>query len=138
MTDRRIASSSRSATRNYVELPLGGSPPAQRSNASEQLGKRKGLQQIVVGTGVQAANTIFDRIASGQHQDWRSQSVLAHSLQDLEPASAWKHNVQDYQIEGFGLNQVETFLARMAKAKRILLALQTFLEAPWRVSVRLR
>jgi hypothetical protein len=54
--------------------------------------------------------------------------VLAHGAQDLNAAPAWKHHVQDQQIEGFRLDQVESLLAGTSQRDGILLGFQAFLQ----------
>ena len=129
---QRLAAA-RNGTADHVhfEIPdsqsragLGDSSAAERPDASEQLGKRKGFYEIIVGAGIQAADTIFDGISRRQHQDRRFESVLPHGGQNLKAAPAWKHDVEDDQIEGFRFNQVEAFFAGMGQRNAVLFGLQ--------------
>src|SRR5437016_3420884 len=47
----------------------GGGAPQQRPYTGFEFGNRERLRQIVVGAQIETVHAVFDRIASGQHQD---------------------------------------------------------------------
>ena len=118
---------------------LRGASATQRADASQQFGKRKGLHQIVVGAR-------YPRPRTRSSMASRAVSIRTGVLnpcwrmvaQDLRAASAGKHHVQDHQIEGFGLNQVEAFFAGVRQRPRRTARLAGPPAAPGRASVRLR
>jgi hypothetical protein len=107
---------------------LRDSPAAERPDTGQQFGKCKGLYQIVVGAGIQAAHAIFDCVSGRQHQDGCLESAHTHGRQDLQAASARKHHVQDHQVELLRLSQVESFLAGMRQGNLVLFGLQALLQ----------
>ena len=62
-----------------------GGAAQQRMDARQQLGRRKRLDQIVVRAGFQPLDTVFDRIARGEHQDER---LVARRPQVFQHADA--------------------------------------------------
>ena len=72
----------------------------------QQLGIGKRLDQIVVGAQFQPAHPVFHRIAGGEEQHRRVRRALAHHLHQLPAIEPGQHDVEDYQIERFLLDQV--------------------------------
>ena len=44
-------------------------PACERAETCQQLGEGEGLDGIVVGPAIQAADTVFDGVSGGEHQD---------------------------------------------------------------------
>ncbi len=66
------------AARGGVEVEVPGAehrralhrpPPYESAQPGEQLGEREGLDQVVVGPGVQARDAILDGVAGREHED---------------------------------------------------------------------
>jgi len=70
-------------------------PPAnQRAAPREQLFKGERLDEVIVGSGINAIHPIGESVARGQPQDRRGQALLAHLTQDLEPVAVRQHPIQ--------------------------------------------
>ena len=79
----------------------------QRAQTREQLAQREGLDQVVVGAGIEARHAIVDRIARGEHQDRRPIARLAHAPADLEAVHVGHRDVEDHGVELLGGEAVE-------------------------------
>ena len=66
-------------------LALTGGPPAQqRLHARDDLLHREGLDDVVVGPGLQPADALVDLVARGQHAHGHLVAALAQAAQDLQ------------------------------------------------------
>ena len=59
--------------------------PQQRAQARLELAQREGLDEVVVGPGVEAGDAIVDRLARGQHQHRCAVTRIAQPPADLQP-----------------------------------------------------
>ena len=55
---------------------LGSPAPRQCPYSGEKLGKRKGLNQVIVGPSVESLYSILNRVTSRQDENWRPQASL--------------------------------------------------------------
>ena len=89
VTDRASRSSSRHA----------GAPARESLDAREQLGERKRLGQVVVTARLQPADPVVHGAERAQHQHRRSDSLLAHELDDGQPVDVRQHPIGDHEVE---------------------------------------
>jgi hypothetical protein len=83
----------------------------ERADAREQLRDRERLHQVVVGSTVEPAHAVVDRILGREDQDGRLKTALADGRQDLEPIPVGKHEIQDDAVEQLVVDEEEAFLA---------------------------
>mmetsp|Transcript_31895 Transcript_31895/g.74855 ORF Transcript_31895/g.74855 Transcript_31895/m.74855 type:complete len:356 (-) Transcript_31895:1164-2231(-) len=81
--------------------------PGQRAHPAQQLGQRKGLDQIVVRPVVQAAQPVFERIARAQHQHRQLARPPAHLAHQRQPIPVGQPEVQQHHVEGFVLQLLD-------------------------------
>ncbi len=121
------------APRHKVQLKVGRlqtkdlgwtAPTEQGANAREQFRKRKWLDQIIVGAQIQSEHAVLHAVARGQDENWCLKMALSQRLQDLEPAAAWKHEVQDDQIEGLRIGPEEPVIAGRRDDDLVVLRVQ--------------
>jgi hypothetical protein len=75
--------------------PLRGSAAHQRAQPGQQLAEVEGLDQVVVGADVEAADAVVQLSARGEHEDRRPAVALAQHAADLEAVAVGQHHVQD-------------------------------------------
>ena len=68
--------------------------PQQGAQPRPQLAQREGLDQVVVRAGVEALDTVVDRVARGEHQHRGAVAGLAHAPADLEAVEAGHADVE--------------------------------------------
>ncbi|MOA31547.1 hypothetical protein D3C78_1527100 [compost metagenome] len=74
----------------------------QRTDARLQLREFEGLDQVVVGAGVQPGDAIFHAVQRGQQQDRQRRLVHAHVAQHLQAALAGQADIEDHRVERLG------------------------------------
>ena len=98
-----------------TESTSGGHATAayHRLDPGQQLGEGKRLDQVVIRAGIQTADTVGDRVASGQHEHRRFDAALAERFQDIETVPARKTEVEEDEVEPLGncLVREKTLLA---------------------------
>src|SRR5829696_7898779 len=72
-----------------------GAAAQQRPHSREQLVQSKGLDEIVVGAGVEAFYSVSDRVTRGQHQHRDVVAGSPEAATDLEPVDLRHQDVQD-------------------------------------------
>ena len=72
-------------------------PAKQRAHPREKLVVGERLDEIVVGTGVQAGDAVGDGVAGGQHQD-RDVRSGAQPPAHLDAVDARQHHVEDDEV----------------------------------------
>ena len=96
---------------------LRAAPPQQGPDAGLQLAQGKGLDQIVVGPGIQAQHAVGHGIAGRQHDDRHLHAVFpAQGAAQADAVQAGEHDVQHHQVELAGRRHLE---ARTAVAGAI-------------------
>ena len=119
--------------RDEIDLEVGGlqskdvrrpATTQQRADAREQFRQRERLDEIVVRAEIEPEHTIVDPVACGQNQDRRFDVPFAQRLQDLEPAPAGQHQIEDDQVEQLGVRAVEPVLSRRRDDDVVVLGLQ--------------
>src|SRR3990167_933758 len=83
--------------------------PQDGLDTRHQFGEGKGLDQIIVSTGLQALQAVIQGIAGGQHE-YRHVilAIFAQTLAQLITVNAWQHDVQHDQVIVTGTGQVQT------------------------------
>jgi len=80
-------------------LDDGVTAPSKRLDARQQFDERKGLDQIVVATGPQAAHPIIDFSQRTYDQDRRSDAHVAQSTHDCDSIDVREHAIdRDHRI----------------------------------------
>ncbi len=82
-------------------------PPEQGLDARDQLGEGEGLDQVVVGPLVEAADAIVDVVLRGEDHDRGVDPVAADAAKDLQPLDVGEHEVEDDHIVRFVGGEVE-------------------------------
>ena len=66
----------------------------QGPNACLEFRQREGLDQVVVGTGVQSGHAVRDSVARGEHEDGQLfQPFLTQCTAHAEPVESWQHDI---------------------------------------------
>jgi len=79
--------------------------------ARGQFAQVEGLEQVIVGTGLQAGDPVADGIARGKHQHRQLQALLAQASQQGEAVFVGQAEVEYQHIEmrraqqGFGIRR---------------------------------
>lgn len=68
-----------------------------------QLAQVEGLEQIIVGTGLQAVDPVGNRVAGSEHQHRQALALLTQALQQFETIFVGQAQVQHHDIEGGSL-----------------------------------
>jgi len=90
---------------------LGRAPPPERAKARQQLAEVEWLHQVVVGSRVEPGDAVMNRIARGQHQDGRPDTISAQAPADLDAVDARERDVQDEHVVTARLRHPERVLA---------------------------
>ena len=67
--------------------------------AGSEFTQVEGLEQVVIGTGLQAVDTVGDRVTGGQDQHWQFKALLAQLLQQLEAIFIGQAQVEHHDVE---------------------------------------
>ena len=101
VTARVALSNVRSPTWND-DLMRGRSAPAERADPREQHRKRKRLDQVVVGAGVEAGDDVACRVTRGQHQHRGLVAARAQPADDFDAVKPRQHQVEHDHVEAPG------------------------------------
>ena len=74
----------------------GGLAAQQRLHARDHLLHREGLDDVVVGPGLQPADALVDLVARGEHADGHLVAALAQAAQDLEAVEVGHVQVEQH------------------------------------------
>ncbi len=99
----------------------------QRPQAREQLLALEGLDEVVVGAGVEPRDAGVDRVARGQHED-RDVAVGAQRAGDVDAVELGQPEVEDDEIGGERVGVGEGRLAVRARPHLVALHAQRALE----------
>src|SRR5262249_44390876 len=86
-------------------------PSCKRSHARQQSFERKGLDEIVVGTDVEALDAVRHRVAGSDDEDGRASATGAHALQYRQAVETGQHQIEDYHVIIVFDGVPESFLA---------------------------
>ena len=101
--------------------------PQQGAHARQQLLALEGLDEVVVGAGVEALDARLQRVARGEHQD-RDVVALAQAAGDLHAVELRQAEVEDHQVGDERARRVERRLAVERQPDLVALQAQRALE----------
>lgn len=81
-------------------FPGGDSPPQQGSDAGREFFEGKGLDQVVVGPGIQTQDPISDPIPGREHEDGRTAARGPQATANLDPVYVRKAQVENDNVVG--------------------------------------
>ena len=84
---------------------------AEGTDAGEELFQREGLDQVVVGPGVEALDAVGDLASSGQHQNGSGDLLGPQGAGDLHTGHLRQHEVENNDVVGAAGGEVVAFLA---------------------------
>ena len=82
-------------------------PAQQGAQPRPQLAQREGLDQVVVGAGVEALDAVVDRVACGEHEHRGAVAGLTHAPTHLEAVDPGHAHVEDHGVGRRGGQAVE-------------------------------
>lgn len=74
---------------------LDGIAAGDGSEPGVKFGEGEGLDEVVIGSGVESGDSIFDGVAGGEHEDGGCIAHVAEGLADLDPVFDWDHEIED-------------------------------------------
>src|SRR2546425_20688 len=97
------------------QTPAAVEPSNQRAHASEQFGDGERLGQVVIGAGIKAFDSLFDKCASREHKNGSVDARAAKYAANLDAAQARQSDVEhDAVVRNFS-GQLERLLAVLRK-----------------------
>jgi D-alanyl-D-alanine carboxypeptidase/D-alanyl-D-alanine-endopeptidase (penicillin-binding protein 4) len=81
--------------------------PLQRAHARQQFIDVEGLDQVIVGAGVQPRDALRRGVARREHQHRRGAAAGAQVAQHLQPVHAGQAQVEDHEVERAGAQRGE-------------------------------
>ena len=103
--------------------------PQERADARQQLPEREGLDQVVVGAGVEPLDLVLDGVAGREHEDLRVHAARAQLAAELEAvARARQHQVEDDEVRRRGHDLFEPRVGIARHVDRIALLGQPLLQ----------
>ena len=121
------------SARDQVHLEIGnrqaqrfGGPPApdERSNPGQQLGEGERLDQIIVGSAVEADHPILERIARRQDEHRRVDAALPQRAENLQPIASGQHEVEQNDVETLRCDTEERSFARVLDDRLVSFTLE--------------
>ena len=82
-------------------------PPQEGTYPGEQLLEREGLDEVVVGAGVEPGDPVRDRVARREHQDGCPVPLPPHSPADGQPVDRGHEDVEDDQLRLLAPDRLE-------------------------------
>jgi len=79
-----------------------------------QLGEGEGLHEIIVRAGFEAPDAVLDSVLGGQDEDRQLHAPLAQGGQELEPAHAGQHEIEEEEVEAVRRQEGQSVLGLMA------------------------
>lgn len=100
----------------------------ERADARRELSQRKWLAKIVVGTCIQAINTVFDHCASGEEQHGKVNALPSPTAEQLKTRSVWQGDVEHDHVMSVRTNRCVSFVTPTDDIGRDPFKLQANLE----------
>ena len=85
----------------------GGITAGEGAQAGEEFRNSERLDEIVVGTRVEALYFVLCGVFGGEHDDRRVETGFAEAFADFEPGDAGEHDVEDEDVVVLGEGEVE-------------------------------
>src|SRR5437870_1576145 len=98
----------------------------QSAYAREQLRKRKGLDEVVVGAAIESFHPIVDGVLRGEDQDGGVEPTLAERGQDFNTITSGQHEIENHEVEELVVHEEESFLSRGRDLNVVVLRLEPF------------
>lgn len=97
---------------NLEEFGFCGSGSAEEgADAGEQFGEGEGFDEVIIGPGFEAVDTIADGITGGEHEDAGGGPGVAELGKDIETIFAGEQDIQDEEVVKIGGSEVEAVLS---------------------------
>ena len=96
------------------------------AQAGEEFFEGKGLGEVVVGAGVEAADEVGDGVLGSEHEQGRGDVLGAQALGDLVAVERGHHDVEDDDIEFVVAGEFEAFVAIARADDRVALFRESF------------
>src|SRR5690606_414291 len=106
------------------QIELAGAAAVQGLEPGEQLGEREGLDQIVVGAGLEPGDALADAAAGGQHQHGCAQAGVAPATKHAGAVEIRQHPVEDDRVVVDVAGLAERLLAAGAQVDAVTLFAQ--------------
>jgi hypothetical protein len=100
--------------------------PQESAQPRQQLAKLEGLDQIIVGAGIEAAHAVVGSVTRGEHQNGEAQARLSQLPANLEAIGRGNHDVENGQIVCADGSLIERVFAVGGHIHGIGLLAQTF------------
>jgi iron(III) transport system substrate-binding protein len=88
-------------TNGYERVGIAGMAPQQRPDPGPQFGRIERLGQVIVGTGIQPAHLVFDRVSCRQDKDGGIAAAQASALDEVEPTHSRQTQIDCKEIVWF-------------------------------------
>jgi hypothetical protein len=88
-------------------LALWRAPAQQRLHARDDLLHGEGLDDVVVGPGLQPADALVDLVARGEHADGHLVTAVAQAAQDLEAVEVGHAQVEQHDRGMYPLGRLQ-------------------------------
>src|SRR5579875_2411676 len=96
-------------------------PPQQGAETGQQLITTERLGQIIISTDIERPNLILIGVPTAQNQD-RDHGLLTNPLANTEPVQSTHHKIQDDQIRGPLLNELNRLLTTAGSTRLVRFA----------------
>ena len=106
-----------------LRLGLGVSAAEQGAHAGDELARREGLDEVVVGTQLEADDAILDLALGGEHDDGHVRG-LADGAADALAGELGEHQVEDDEVERVLLELLDGALPIAHPAHDVVLSLE--------------
>jgi hypothetical protein len=112
-----------------LHILLQGRPaPQQRLHPDGELGHGHGLDDIIVGAGLEIFQLAVQVAARGQHQRRHGVTIFAQALEEAGARAIRKLDIQDHQVVVIRLGIFQPVFGRQHTVHRIAFRLQAALE----------
>src|SRR6202789_564760 len=83
----------------YTRTPAPRGPEHHQTHAGGDLVQIEGLDDVIVGTGVEPRDSVLDFVASRQNDDRRGVAALAQLAQHLDAVAVRQPKIEQHQVE---------------------------------------
>ena len=112
---------------------VGTAAARQGASAGEHVGKGAGLDQVVVGADVKAADSVFHGVARGEDEHGDGGIGATEVAQHFEAIAAGQHEVDEHEVdehevEATLVEETEGFLAAIREGDFVLIGREAWVE----------
>jgi hypothetical protein len=101
-------------------------PSMQCADAREKFRESKGLDQVIVGAGVEAAHAVIHGAPRSEDQDWGSETAPAHFKKSLKTSLPRQHDIQENQVESRVAQLPDSRLSGICERHLVSVSFQSF------------